>query len=286
MRVFNKKLHLIFIDLLYAKSRITTMKKKLCLLLFSLMLSFNSYGQWVNVLPGNNASLYIDFKTLQERDGFIYWWYMDSWGEGSEQSYAQGDCNLKGFKVNKRVKFSLPMGEGESTEKNITSSWEYYQPNSSYEILLNFICQMSRLTPEEQKIRIEALTKRNEEFEKERREFVKEREDEKNSPQLNTLNSPYIKSIDAKIRSFWRHQNAEDNWSCDVVINQAGNGAVEAVRILECDVGNNENPAMSKSKAQKFATSIRRAVFKSSPLPLPLDEAVFDREVVFKFSVK
>ena len=258
--------------------------KKLLLLLFSLILSINSYGEWTNVLPGNNASLYIDFKTLKERDGYIYWWYMDSWREGSEQSYAQGDCNLKGFKVNKRVNFSLPMGEGEGIEKDITSSWEYYQPNSGYEILLNFICQMSKLTPEGQKIRIEALTKRNEEFERERMEFLNKLEEE-SSPQLNILKSSYIDSIEAKIKSFWRYQGAEDNWSCDVLINQAGNGAIEAVKILECDTGNNENPAMSKSKAQAFGNSIRRAAFKSSPLPLPLDEAVFDRKLIIKFSV-
>ena len=258
--------------------------KKILLLLFSLILSINSYGEWTNVLPGNNASLYIDFKTLKERDGYIYWWYMDSWREGSQQSYAQGDCNLKGFKVNKRVNFSLPMGEGEGIEKDITSSWEYYQPNSGYEILLNFICQMSKLTPEGQKIRIEALTKRNEEFERERMEFLNKLEEE-SSPQLNILKSSYIDSIEAKIKSFWRYQGAEDNWSCDVLINQAGNGAIEAVKILECDTGNNENPAMSKSKAQAFGNSIRRAAFKSSPLPLPLDEAVFDRKLIIKFSV-
>jgi len=258
--------------------------KKSLLLLLSLFISFSSYGEWTNVLPGNNASLYIDFKTLKERDGYIYWWYMDSWREGSQQSYAQGDCNLKGFKVNKRVNFSLPMGEGEGIEKDITSSWEYYQPNSGYEILLNFICQMSKLTPEGQKIRIEALTKRNEEFERERIEFLNKLEEE-SSPQLNILKSSYIDSIEAKIKSFWRYQGAEDNWSCDVLINQAGNGAIEAVKILECDTGNNENPAMSKSKAQAFGNSIRRAAFKSSPLPLPPDEAVFDRELIIKFSV-
>ena len=112
--------------------------------------------------------------------------------EGSENTYAQGDCNLKGFKVNKRVKFSLPMGEGEAIEKDFTSSWEYYQRNSGYEILLNFICQMSKLTPEGQKIRIEELTKRNEKFERERREFLKEFKEE-DSPQLNILKSLYIK---------------------------------------------------------------------------------------------
>ena len=79
---------------------------------------------------------------------------------------------------------------------------------------------------------------------------------------------------------------SKDNWSCNVLINQAVNGAVEAVKILECDIGNKENLAMSKSKEHAFAASIRRAVFKSSPLPLPQDQTVFDKEIMFKFSVK
>jgi len=262
------------------------MKNKLLLLIFSLILSFNSYGDWTSVLPGNNSSLYIDFETLEEREGFIYWRYMDSWADGSAKSSAQGDCNLRGFKVNKRVNFSLPMGEGEGIENNMVSSWEYYEPNTGYEILLNFICQMSKLSPKEQKIRIEALTKRNEEFERERMKRFEEAEVEISSPKLSIIKSPYIKSIDENIKLFWRYQNAEDNWSCDVLINQASNGAVESVKILECDTGNNENPGMSKSKAQAFGASIRRAVFKSSPLPLPQDVAEFDKVIVYKFSVK
>ncbi len=254
--------------------------KKLLLILFSLMFSFNSYGEWTSVLPGNNSSLYIDFTTLEEREGFIYWLYMDSWSDGSAKSNAQGDCNLKGFKVNKRVNFSMPMGEGEGIENNMVSSWEYYEPNTGYEILLNFICQMSKLNPEEQAIRIEALTKRNEEFERQRNSLNKDSEVEQSSSQMSTLKSPYIKSVEASIKQFWRYEGAEDSWSCDVLINQAENGAVEGVKILGCDL-----PAMSKSNAQAFGASIRRAVFKSSPLPLPQDAGAFDIEMSCQLSI-
>jgi len=243
------------------------------------MFSINSYGEWTKVLPGNNASLYIDFKTLEEKDGFIYWWYMDTWSTGSEKTYAQGDCNLKGFKVNKRVRFSFPMGEGEGVEKDIVSAWEYYEPNSGFDVLLSFICEMSRFTPEEKEGRIEALSNRNEELEKQRREAL----NNENSLQINTTNSPYIKSIKAKIKSFWQYDEASDNWSCVVLISQARNGAIEGVKILGCDINSNENSSMSKNKAQAFGNSIRRAVFKSSPLPLPEDEAKFEKELIIKF---
>ena len=129
--------------------------KKISLLLISLFVSLCAHSEWTNVLPGNNASLYIDFETLEEKDGFIYWWYMDTWSTGSEKTYAQGDCNLKGFKVNKRSRFPFPMGEGEGVEKEVVSAWEYYAPNSGFDVLLSFICEMSRLSPEEKAERIE-----------------------------------------------------------------------------------------------------------------------------------
>ena len=255
--------------------------KKILLLLISLFVSLGAHSEWTNVLPGNNASLYIDFETLEEKDGFIYWWYMDTWSTGSEKTYAQGDCNLKGFKVNKRSRFPFPMGEGEGVEKEVVSTWEYYAPNSGFDVLLSFICEMSRLSSEEKAERIEVLNKRNEEFERQRNGLNKDSEVEQSSSRMRTLKSPYIKSVEANIKAFWRYEGAEDSWSCDVLINQAENGAVESVKILGCAL-----PEMSKNNAQEFGASIRRAVFKSSPLPLPLDEGAFDREIVFKFNVK
>jgi hypothetical protein len=252
--------------------------KKLSLLLVSLFVSLCAHAEWTNVLPGNNASLYIDFETLEEKDGFIYWWYMDTWSTGSEKTYAQGDCNLKGFKVNKRSRFPFPMGEGEGDEKEVVSAWEYYAPNSGFDVLLSFICEMSRLSPEEKADRIEVLNKRNEEFERQRKEAL----NMKNSTQVSNSNSSYVKAIILKIKSFWNYDEAGASWSCDVLINQANNGAIEGVKILGCIIGNNEKTSMAKSKAQSFGNSIRRAVFKSSPLPLPQNKAEFNNKLIIK----
>ena len=257
--------------------------KKILLLLITLLIYSNAYADWTKVLPGNNASLYIDFDTLIEKDGFIYWWYLDSWGKGSEKTYAQGDCNLKGFRVVKRIRYSFPMGEGEGVERNINGAWEYYQPNTGFEILLNFICDMSRLSPEEKSVRIESLTKRNEALERESKLNLTQSNIEELSPELKTIKSSYLEAIQEKIKTNWKYEEAKDNWFCDVLINQANNGAVEAVKILNCRVSNKEDSSIPKSKSQPFGNSIRRAVFRSSPLPLPSNESLFDKEFIIRF---
>ena len=66
--------------------------------------------------------------------------------------------------------------------------------------------------------------------------------------------------------------------------NQADNGAVEAVKILGCSNGSNENQLMSKSMSQPFGNSIRRAVFRSSPIPLPSNQNLFDNELIIRFT--
>ena len=61
-------------------------------------------------------------------------------------------------------------------------------------------------------------------------------------------------------------------------VQQDIDGTVQAVNIQKCNVDDSE-------KARAFKNSIERAVYKSSPLPPAPDEAVFDRQILFKFRV-
>jgi len=96
--------------------------------------------------------------------------------------------------------------------------------------------------------------------------------------QLNTLKSAYVSNIAARVRSFWRFQGAEDDWTAEVYIVQDRDGTVVAVDVRNSNVGDSQ-------KAKVFKDSIRRAVYKASPLPSAPDEVVFDKELVIKFSV-
>ena len=96
--------------------------------------------------------------------------------------------------------------------------------------------------------------------------------------QLNTLQNAYINNIAARIKTFWRYQSAESHWTAEVYVVQDRDGNVRAVDVKNANVGNSK-------LAKSFMDSIERAVNKASPLPGAPDEAVFDKELYFIFSV-
>ena len=95
---------------------------------------------------------------------------------------------------------------------------------------------------------------------------------------LGRLKSAYINNIAAKVRSTWRYQGAEDDWTAEVYVVQDRDGTVVAVDVRNANVDDS-------NKAKLFTDSIRRSVYKASPLPIAPDESVFDKELVIKFSV-
>ena len=103
--------------------------------------------------------------------------------------------------------------------------------------------------------------------------------------QLNTLKSAYVNNIAARIRSYWNYQGAEDDWRCDVYVQQDRDGTVEAVNVQNCKTGDSDNALMADDKARSFKNSIERAVYKASPLPAAPDDAVFDREILLEFRI-
>jgi len=96
--------------------------------------------------------------------------------------------------------------------------------------------------------------------------------------QLTTLKTAYINNIGARVKTFWRYQAADDDWSAEVYVVQDRDGKVLAVDVRNANVG-------GSSKGKSFMDSIQRAVYKASPLPAAPDDAVFDKELYFIFSV-
>ena len=127
--------------------------KKLLLLLFSLILSFNSYSEWTE-LPEIDADFaeqgFIDFDNIKRKsDGYVYWWMMVSHSNTSEKYYWQTDCEAERINPLQGDLHSEPMGGGEVTSFEPDEGWTYPAPDTGLYRFVEVVCEMARETPEE-----------------------------------------------------------------------------------------------------------------------------------------
>ena len=282
------------------------------------MLSFNSYGEWTKVNEDiDDDSYYIDFATVKEIDGYVVWWEMKDFvkpnDEGflSSQKYYKGDCQSSGVTYLSWYDYKANMSEGNGEDRSMgilkledIMGWIYPPPDSVTYDNLQIVCSLadqSSMSNYDNKLselildyesmdwgedlilldELEAeRTAQQLAFESEQyNQLLKEEiEAEAIEVQRNTLINAYVSNIAASVKSNWRYQGAEDDWTAEVYIVQDRDGTVVAVDVRNTNVGDS-------SRAKVFKDSIRRAVYKSSPLPSAPDDSVFDRELIFKFGV-
>ena len=126
------------------------MKKKLLLLIFSLLLSFNSYGEWIQVPTNEKVNTYIDFDNLQLRaDGYVYWWMMVSDSSSSQKTYIQTDCETKAINVLQLDSYDEPMGAADLTSTKPDEGWLYVAPDRGIYRFIRVVCELAEETPEE-----------------------------------------------------------------------------------------------------------------------------------------
>tara|TARA_B100000953_G_scaffold297658_1_gene292919 strand:- start:261 stop:644 length:384 start_codon:yes stop_codon:yes gene_type:complete len=122
--------------------------KKLLVLLFSILISFNSYGEWVKVTESATGNThYVDTDTIKEHNGYVYWWELndylkpDKWGDMSHKVYRQGDCDVNRDKPLSYIYYKQRMGEGKSEVYNPPNpEWSYPPPESIGESISNYVC--------------------------------------------------------------------------------------------------------------------------------------------------
>ena len=122
--------------------------KKLLILLFSILISFNSYGEWVEISKSSVSgdTFYIDDETINERGGYVYYWILqdslkpDDFGNKSAKAYYEGDCIVKRLKYLSLTFYTQPMGGGNYTSESVGNEWEYPSPDSIGEGLLDYVC--------------------------------------------------------------------------------------------------------------------------------------------------
>ncbi|HEX22522.1 MAG TPA: cell envelope integrity protein TolA [Chromatiales bacterium] len=89
---------------------------------------------------------------------------------------------------------------------------------------------------------------------------------------LDSLRAQYIAAIAGKVERHWlKPPSARAGLSCKVRVKQIPGGEVIDVQVTQC-TGDNT-----------FRRSVETAVKKSSPLPMPKDPRLFEREIIFNF---
>ena len=99
--------------------------------------------------------------------------------------------------------------------------------------------------------------------------------------QLNKVQDTWIEDISNKIRNNWELNSKKvtpySKWDCRIYIQQDRDGNVLDTEIQDCSISD-------KRRANLIKKSLVKAVLKTSPLPHPVDETVFIRQIYFDFS--
>lgn len=91
------------------------------------------------------------------------------------------------------------------------------------------------------------------------------------SARLNRLQDQYVADITNKVQRNWLRPPDSRGTHCSVVINQIPGGDITGIRVTDCDGD------------VAFQRSVEAAVQKSSPLPMPREPELFQREIEFVF---
>ena len=122
--------------------------KKLLILLFSILISFNSYGEWgMKIGNTNGDNYYIDLETIKYHQGYVYYWTLSDRikpnrdGEMSTKMYLEAECGKGRQKYLSFYFYTMPMGEGKHTTNQFDNpKWDYPPPGSVAFKHLNYVC--------------------------------------------------------------------------------------------------------------------------------------------------
>jgi hypothetical protein len=128
--------------------------KKLTILLFSILISFSSYGEWTDVYKdkaGSGGTYHLDLDSFKKHNENVYWWQMWSYPKlvnniiFSVVRYQQGQCGIHRYKTLATYAHKQPMGEGKGEEvEDLPSKWVYPKPDTIYSLTLTTVCESTK----------------------------------------------------------------------------------------------------------------------------------------------
>ena len=129
--------------------------KKLLLILFSLMLSFNSYGEWVYIDKENNSDteVYVLKESIEIEEGYVYWATLNNYSKPRSEYnlmglaiFRGGDCENNSYVNIESQMFQGSMGT-KSFGERLKPEQEWTTPSSGQidEKIFNYVCDYAGL---------------------------------------------------------------------------------------------------------------------------------------------
>ena len=128
--------------------------KKILVLLFSLLISFNSYGEWTRIINNIEGDvIYVDNQTIKSVSNMRYYYQLldyvspTEFGDLSDTAYKQIDCKTYKGKLLSVNYYSEPLGRGNPTEGSgprPNSKWKSYPINSIAYESAKYACNFKR----------------------------------------------------------------------------------------------------------------------------------------------
>jgi len=121
-------------------------------LTLSLMFSAGSFAEWTRVgsTGGGATTWYLDLDRIRKHSGYVYYWTLqdylkpDEYGDYSDMFHTEGDCKRLRKRSLSLTSYKQPMGggkgEGNSSIAEGNQKWNYAQPDSIAETILNRVC--------------------------------------------------------------------------------------------------------------------------------------------------
>ena len=105
------------------------------------------FAEWTAVSEASGNTFYIDFDTIKENDGYVYYWEMTDMLKPFENGLLSGkflkevDCNIpRKYRPLSLVFYKQPMAGGNGDSYNPSAEWEYPSPNSVADTMTNAAC--------------------------------------------------------------------------------------------------------------------------------------------------
>ena len=126
--------------------------KKLLILLFSILISLNSYGEWTQISADKNHVdfYYVDKESIIKNAGYVYYWELADFDKSlseeiivmSAKVYKQVDCQMKRQKILSDYYYLNQMGNGELVHQSDVpdTEWTYVLPDTIVSGLHNYVC--------------------------------------------------------------------------------------------------------------------------------------------------